>query len=89
MHKYKKYSADICGVKWDGFKEYIMIIIVKWRNVTSEDSPEGIRKAYYFRNETFFPLALNDEKILKNIYENYPENAKLETRLEIKVYAEK
>lgn len=87
MGNYKKYTADMVGSKWDGFKQYIMVIITKWKD-TTKDSPEEGHKAYYFRSGAFQPTVLDDEKSLKYIYENYPANARLETRVEVKVYAE-
>ena len=47
MSKYKLYTAELVGVKYDGNKKYEMVIITKWKD-TTEDSPEEGHKGYYF-----------------------------------------
>ena len=47
MSKYKLYTAELVGVKYDGNKKYEMVIITKWKD-TTEDAPEEGHKGYYF-----------------------------------------
>ena len=82
------YTAELVGQAWDKDKRYEMVIVTKWKDRTNESLEEG-HKAYYF-NPDFVLLAkqIKDENWCKEIYENYPQYAKLKIKSEVKCCAE-
>lgn len=88
MSKYKLYTAELVGVKYDGNKKYEMVIITKWKDRTDKSSAEG-HKVYYF-NPDFDLLAkqIKDENWCKEIYENHSEYTRFKIKSEVKCYAE-
>ena len=85
MSKYKLYTAELVGVKYDGNKKYEMVIITK-RKDTTEDSPE---EGYYFTpDDKYLSECIKDEDWCRRIYEECPENTRFRIERKVECYAE-